>query len=340
MNALEKPFMIGTLSRLALLLCALLFGFEASATSDCAQSGGTTACQPAVYTEPDSHVLCDDIGENAIRSAAWCQVRGGTWDPVYTVCNGSSGAPDNATSAGSEVDQFVLLMHGPSCGAGVDPGACSNSNCSCTAQTRHGLSSYEFGVIKRQGATINPDNSCGAGWGERFVFGTIKHVGCPAGMVEDNDPNEVTPCSNPPPCLECVGNPIDVGNGAKMQRDVDYASPAPGGLAFERFYNSSGYFDTVARYQQGSDFWRHNYSSKLFPYTSNAYLMAAVHRPDGQVILFNTSGAEVQKVRGPAHRLQVAGTGWTLTTPESDVETYDSTGKLTLIDRASGVVRC
>ena len=132
-------------------------------------------------------------------------------------------------------------------------------------------------------------------------------------------------------------------NGQKRERATDYQSPAPGGLSFVRYYNSGGFFDSVSRHPVITDYWRHSYSTTIVAYPGNAYEMAAVVRPSGEVLHFNLSGSEIQNNDGAANRLQKlvdgggAVTGWRLTTPESDVELYDAQGRLVVDHLPRGI---
>ena len=55
-------------------------------------------------------------------------------------------------------------------------------------------------------------------------------------------------------------NPCNPANGNKSQAEVDYVSPADGGLSFARYYNSKGGYKTGQNMAAG---WRHSYSRVL-----------------------------------------------------------------------------
>ena len=68
-------------------------------------------------------------------------------------------------------------------------------------------------------------------------------------------------------------------------------------------------------------------------------MLAMVQMANGVLVPFNTSGNELQNNDGAARHLVHNGDGtWTLTTPDSDTEQYDSSGKLTSITTRSGFV--
>jgi YD repeat-containing protein len=323
-------------------LLAGLAPVTAQAASQCVQAGGNSLCTTAVYRDQPSYDLCDDIASYTYRRRGWCEVRGGTWTGGNPECIGPQTAI-SAGNAGGLAADFELWIHGPSCGAAPPPGACTNEHCACVQVTQMGLITTDYSVMPFSGKTPLGDGSCGTPWAENVILRMTRPAGCPAGYVAaSGDPD--FPCSKPQICWECLGNPIGIGDGSKMQRELDYASPAPGGLRFERFYNSSGFYDVAQRDPTGTDYWRHTYSSRVIAYPANTYVMAASVRANGAVIVFKTNGVEFHNNDGAANRLlkQVDGggnvTGWQLTTPDNDVEQYNAQGKLTTITTRSGFV--
>lgn len=73
---------------------------------------------------------------------------------------------------------------------------------------------------------------------------------------EPEPPGECTSLSNPTD----ETNPCNPANGNKSQTEIDFKSPAPGGLQFARYYNSKGSYKTAANMAPG---WRHTYSARL-----------------------------------------------------------------------------
>ncbi|MDH5215690.1 MAG: DUF6531 domain-containing protein, partial [Gammaproteobacteria bacterium] len=62
-------------------------------------------------------------------------------------------------------------------------------------------------------------------------------------------------------CVRSNGtNPCDPADGTKVQVEVDYLSPAIGGLEFKRYYRSKGPYKTDSTLGTG---WRHTYSRRL-----------------------------------------------------------------------------
>ncbi|PPD45241.1 MAG: hypothetical protein CTY16_10540 [Methylobacter sp.] len=159
---------------------------------------------------------------------------------------------------------------------------------------------------------MNPDGTLYVG---------LSHGVCPI-YAPDPDPKN----NEPPSCG--VGNPINPGTGDKYQEELDY--PGTGGLRFIRHYHSS---ITAASGSVGSH-WRHNFESLIY---SDGSTVARVMRASGKQVVYRPSGtawasdADIndQLVRLPDGR-------WQLTTANDDVETYDSTGKLSVIKDRSG----
>ena len=204
----------------------------------------------------------------------------------------------------------------------------------------------DFEILPFRGRSQNQDGTCSetSGWAENVIHNVTRDVGCQPGFNLTTDDNGQTQCMAPAPCEKCKGDPVEISSGQKRQRERDYESAAPGGLEFVRYYNSGGFFGTESSLQVNSDVWRHSYSSNIVPYTGNANVMAAVVRPSGVARFFNASGVEMQNMDGASYRLQKLTdgggnvTGWTLTTDTSDVESYDSQGRLASITTRAGFV--
>ncbi len=171
-------------------------------------------------------------------------------------------------------------------------------------------------------------------------------VGCPAGFAELSDDPDL-PCMQPQFCWECYLKQICRRQSHKRRqrskgsdRDGLCVARARAELKFERIYNSAGFFDTGAgRETVNTDYWRNTYSSRVVPYTGSAYLLAMLQMNNGVLVPFNPSGNEIQNNDGAARHLVKNGDNtWTLTTPDNDVEQYDTTGKLTSITTRSGFV--
>lgn len=325
--------------RLVALLLAAAAVPEGAFAANCANNGGATTCVPAVPTSDWHYQLCDDWAAYLNREIAWCNVYGGTWG-----ANGCQGAtispnPGNASGLASE---FETLIHGAStCQAPPAVPGCSNYNCNCNTLYLYGVLTSDYQILPFSGGQLDSYNNCNQ-WAENVIFSYSRSAGCPDGYSMANGDAD-TQCVKFPPCKECSGNTVDNGTRDERQRETDYRARAPGGLAFERYFNSGGFFDVVSRQETVADKWRNTYSTRVIPYpAANAYLMAAMQEPDGTVRMFNLSGVEVQNNDGAAYRLQKLTdgsgtlTGWRLTTADSDVESFDAQGRLTSIVTRAG----
>lgn len=163
-------------------------------------------------------------------------------------------------------------------------------------------------------------------------------------------------CSYVPPCLSglpgfggsggpTVGNPVAVGTGAKWQTELDYHASGRFPLRFERTYNSQtpkhGSFIGTrwhATYFQRLDL-PPDAGGALFPVDQRPESVL-LWRPDGGWYQFDfRSGAYVAQSNIPGRLQRIVNgsrtTGWTYTTSDDMVETFDPWGRLLSIrDRA------
>lgn len=325
--------------RLVALLIATTGIFQGVVAANCTNNGGSSTCTSAIPISDWSYQLCDDTGAYVYRQVAWCTTYGGTWGE--NGCVGATIAPNPGNASGLAAT-FEHLIHGDSTCAGPTPvPSCSNYNCNCNTLYSFGVLISDYQILPFSGGQLDSFNNCNQ-WTENVIFSYGRRAGCPDGYSMAGGDTD-TPCVKFPPCKECAGNPVDVGTRAKIQRETDYRSPAPGGLAFERYFNSAGFFDVVSRQETAADKWRSTYSARVIPYpSSNAYLMAAMQEADGTVRMFNLSGVEVQNNDGAAFRLQKLTdgsgtvTGWRVMTADMDAESFDAEGRLTSIVTRAG----
>jgi len=153
----------------------------------------------------------------------------------------------------------------------------------------------------------------------------------------------INPKQDPGSC--CVGNPINVGYGAKSQEEIDYRGTAAGELKLARFYNSAADAEKANGF---GDSWIHGYLRRLAvinntPGAPVPYEATFARRPNGQVLAFKKiSGvwqpdgdvnAQLVEVFNASNQL----TGRRLTIGNGDeVENYDLAGRLTSIQDRSG----
>jgi RHS repeat-associated protein len=334
---------ISLLRAAAFVLVALLS--TSVAAGECATNGGKDHCVPLAVGDW-LYNMCDTASADMAKMHLWCTQGSGTWDPNIPGCIGGYGPLASEGEAHTRFLSFLGSYHN-FC---VAPHPSSTAFTWDTLNCGHSTGSVYVNDTEQSGGSLTvyegtdwSSTSCETAWTNGLVTTRSRTVDCPPDSMRRTGTDGSIECVVP--TCDCeLGNPVNVGNGAKRQREVDYISAAPGGLTFVRLYNSVGYFDVTPRTPTNNDYWRHNYASKVYGYPGNAYVMAAVVRADGAVRYFNLSGVEVQNKDGAAYRMekQVDGggalTGWKITTPESDVELYDAQGKLTSITTRSGFV--
>ncbi|HEV7608942.1 MAG TPA: RHS repeat-associated core domain-containing protein [Steroidobacteraceae bacterium] len=191
----------------------------------------------------------------------------------------------------------------------------------------------------------------------RVEFLKIRDVKCPVSYLTRTTSGGVMQCFRPAaptpprPCCDgkdkfksdLRGNPVSMLSGAKRETEVDYPARTAGGVRFERYYNSNGYFripGVVPTPLTSEDFWNHNYATRLYAIAGNPTLSAVVRRPFGAIQYFDGGGADIINRDGAADRLQsISGIGWNLTLANKDVESFDLSGRLTSITTRAGVVQ-
>jgi YD repeat-containing protein len=157
-------------------------------------------------------------------------------------------------------------------------------------------------------------------------------------------------CRKPPVCCtKRVGNPIDVGTGAKLQTETDIPTMALSGLQFVRNYSSQGFMTQGST--QASIFgslWRHNYQRKLVYVGNGATPVAFVLNADGQSATFRKIGgangvwtARSFSTERFAELTNSSGAvvGWRYTTSNDTTEEYDLSGKLVSITDRTGLAQ-
>ncbi|HQR18598.1 MAG TPA: DUF6531 domain-containing protein, partial [Gemmatimonadales bacterium] len=317
----------------------------------CAGTPNADTGAKAICTKPEARGdWTFDMGDCQVafvpRSYAWCMAAGGTWDPYYI--NGPiciNPGPVTELNLGAMAADFVQRYHDPCTVNAADTGWTGTVNAGGTCgvafgQVIDGITRSQVRLLTYSG-TKSPAN-CGSTFEEKILAGKSQTVACPAGTVQSSDPDLGQVCVKYQFCDKCLGNPVDAATGVKIQRDADYVASGPGGLSFERSYNSSGYFSRAERRPDNGDYWRHNWAGEIVAITDLTGIMAAARRPDGSAKYFKTDGKEFQNHSGGALRLERltdaggATTGWRLTTDASDVETYNAQGKLTQVQRRTG----
>jgi RHS repeat-associated protein len=310
----------------------------------CIGNGGTMTCVAPIPKTEWEYQACDDGPSNINKLKAWCTVRSGAWDTSIPGCTQMAAlSGDNYIGLGGSWANEYHAACLP--GAPVSGTGCSNYYCNCNDQYVNGVPSRLATVSTISGSSRDGLNNCASPWTEVVVSSMTRIVGCPDGYGQTPaDASGNIECFKWPSSNNCVGNPVDCGNGEKRQREEDYASGDVGGLSFTRYYNSAGYWSLSSREAVNPDVWRHSYSSAVHAFPTGSSALAAVVRPQGDVRYFNSGGVEMQNFDGGAYRLLKlvdgggAHTGWKLTTPQSDVEIYDTQGRLTSVTTRGGAV--
>ena len=133
------------------------------------------------------------------------------------------------------------------------------------------------------------------------------------------------------------GNPVDVSNGNKFERQVDYRGSGTNPIEFARSYNSlAGYllYNTVAGKQFLSPSpmgaaWSGSYFQYLTPVSTNNGAAVYAVRPDGRVLVFTQYLGVYSPEGDVADSLaQTATGGWQYQTADDAIETYDASGRL------------
>jgi YD repeat-containing protein len=122
-----------------------------------------------------------------------------------------------------------------------------------------------------------------------------------------------------------VGNPINAGTGNKWQHEIDLAGGASG-LKFDRYYNAS---KTNNSSDLGSG-WSHTYTRSI----AAPGTWAIASRQDGKTYNFSQSNGVLTPDADVPDRLEELKdgngirTGWSYTTADHAVESYNAIGKL------------
>jgi len=339
---------------------------------DCVEEGGRALCSepelqaPWPYKDADADAekyvyrMCgmipnygQGVGTDFWR---WCAAEGGTG---VSDANGNAdcvnipadyiglGAARNEQAAMTGSDQFAAQ--------GVNPtGACSSY--SKTGDSGWGLVSTDDNLCwnSPNGPTIHNGkilsdtrqftylySACGSTLGVKISRN--RQLVCPGDMGARTKPNGDYECFTfkKSSCCGQIGNPVAIANGAKLHQEIGYRSGD--GLEFVWYYNSLNRFRLIGTgpfASSASDYWHTSYSRHVYATSNSSYAMAIVQRDDSSVQPFDLAGHEIlNDTGGAAAKLQNLGTsGWVLTLANSDVERYNSSGRLTSVTTRAGIV--
>jgi YD repeat-containing protein len=120
-------------------------------------------------------------------------------------------------------------------------------------------------------------------------------------------------------------NPIQANTGNVYYSHTDYATAGANPLALTRYYNSQADIESFAvslvSVTAKNHNWRSNFDRYIDLVTST---VAAVERPDGQVLDFFLVGSTWTPETDVDYKLTQSGSTWTLTGPDDTVETYQT----------------
>lgn len=132
------------------------------------------------------------------------------------------------------------------------------------------------------------------------------------------------------------GNPINVGTGNKFQSELDLEDTRTTGISLRRYYNSQD--TTATAFGTG---WRSTWDRSVL--SSNANTVEVV-RVDGRRDTFakDTTGNWVSNPDVTSRLIAVTGagvaqTGWQLTQPNDDIESYNLAGRLMAVTSRAGL---
>jgi YD repeat-containing protein len=161
---------------------------------------------------------------------------------------------------------------------------------------------------------------------------------CPAGF----SPSE-NKCVRFKPEACPAGNPIQCASGEKVQHDVDFSSP--GGLAFSRYYSSSGFYypaTAPAPLNSLGPKWRHSWEQQVVEETVNGMSIAHVVDPSGDYRHFRKVGTAWQgRTDKPEKLTEVVNgvgvrTAWIFDDAQNTRHQFNELGKLVSKTTSSG----
>jgi YD repeat-containing protein len=333
--------------------------YPACREEDCTEDGGYAKC-----TEPEkrppiprgdhqadgekfTYGMCDMAGPSIPNIALWCSAQGGTW--LVSEGGGTTdcrdlppqypGVGNAVTEEAADVasDNWIDRKYSNCIATPNDSGwGFNNAGDNLCGGTQYYQNGYIVGDVKRRRYDITcPTSSTSFD----IKITRARRLVCPDTYAMRTKSNGDIQCYIPSACCE-MGNPVNLATGAKIQRESDYASAD--GLSFTRYYNSLGRYrvkGSGAFASTPGDYWRWTYARRLIAIAGNANVVAVVQNDDGSIRQFDATGKDIHNLSGGADRLQNLGAaGWQITLASSDVEHYDTLGRLTSVVTRGGVV--
>lgn len=340
-------------------------GLDASCRrEDCQRDGGTAICTqveikpPTAGNNPDGYTydMCDGSLYTS-NDVKWCIAAGGT---PGTGADGGAGC-DNLPahvlgSMGTFVDQESLTYTIPDKKVG-------NPTCDKTTvvdsgwgkKPEHDPGCWPFNPTAINGINVADrrertysghlkatDGTCSKPWSGTIVIRRDRAVACPLGYSSRKRADGDTDCFVQPPCCTTRGDPVQMANGARIQREEDYRFSDPRGLQLTRYYYSFGFYRPVitglSELASIDDYWRTNYDIRLYPEQSGGMALATIVSPSGNITSFDTNGVPFQNYGGGADRLRHEADGsWTQFLATGGRNLFNTAGRLTAIVDHNGL---
>jgi len=340
-------------------------GLDASCrTQDCPRDGGTAICtqveiqKPTQGDNPEGYTygMCDGSLYTS-NDVKWCIAAGGTPGTGPDGGAGCDNLPEHVLGGmGQSVDEESLTYTIPDKKVG-NP-TCDKTNVVDSGwgkQPEHDPGCWPFNPTSINGINVSDrrertysghvkaaDGTCGTPWDYTVVVRRDRAVKCPLGYSTRNRADGDIDCIVDPPCCKKLGDPVQVANGARVQREEDYRFGDPRGLQLTRYYYSFGFFRPVIRGASDvagvDDFWRNSYDIRLYPEASGSAALATVVSPDGSITSFDTTGAPLQNYGGAADRLRHETDGsWTLVLAAGGRKVFNAAGRVTALVDQNGL---
>lgn len=338
-------------------------GVDASCkANECPQYGGTAICTQVEIKKPDrgdnpegyTYSMCDGSLYTS-NDVKWCIAAGGT---PGTGPDGGAGC-DNLPAhvlgnMGQAVDQESLTYTIPDKKVG-------NPTCDKTTVVDSGwgkkpehdpgcwsvdpVSVNGINILDRRERTYSghftaSDGTCSTPWSGTIVVRRDRGVVCPIGYDQRTRPDKSIDCYRLRPCPKCVGDPVEVASGARVQREKDYEFGNATGLGLSRYYYSFGFYrpassanTSVAAY---TDFWRTSFDIRLYEEVTAGGTVVSIVEPTGAISAFDGTGAQLGS-DGSGDRLQRGSDGtWMRLRGNGYKDHFNTLGQIVSIASPSG----
>jgi RHS repeat-associated protein len=333
-------------------------------SEDCPRDGGTALCTQVEIKKPErgdnpegyTYGMCDGSLYTS-NDVKWCIAAGGTPGTGPDGGAGCDNLPEHVLgNMGQSVDEESLTYTIPDKKVG-------NPTCDKTEvidsgwgkQPEHDPGCWSFNPTSINGINVADrrertysghlkasDGTCSTPWSGTIVVRRDRAVQCPIGYSTRKRADGDTDCVVQPPCCKTLGDPVQVANGARVQREEDYRFGDSRGLQLTRYYYSFGFFRPViggmSEIASVDDFWRTSYDIRLYAEPSGSLALATVVSPDGNITSFDTTGTPLQNYGGGADRLRHETDGsWTLVLAAGGRKVFNAAGRLTALVDQNGL---